>query len=429
MAGDPAAVVAATAVVSGGPRAGSAVLVDSRHLVTARHLVARRVGSGWAPAVASVEVVFPSVPGGCATASLVELPLAGDVDVAVLDLGEHPPAWLPQPVKVMAGRRLPERVLVTGFPIEEKAQKGVWRAFEVSGPTAIGSVQLNWEKGGGTLPGHSGGPVVDRDSADLVGILVEGSDRWRFDRFVPVTVIEGCWPDLPRPWLFSGSRDARAHADRRASGQRARGQGGDLFRGRKNALHQVEEWLTTPITPECPLVVTGQPGAGKSAVIARAALLAERQRTVPGMFFHARGSTDLQFLDALAAEIGLPAPEGRDGLLDDLLRQVPNGTVAVVIDALDESADRRAIAQTLTEVARVPWLRVVVGTRPLAAADRYAPGSLLADLQVRAADAENLVDLDVAPYWDADGLRAFIEALLRQEDAVRPGRRPCLGAL
>ena len=141
---------------------------------------------------------------------------------------------------------------------------------------------------------------------------------------------------------------------------------------------------------------------------------------MPGVFFHARGATEEQLLDAVAAYNGLSTPAGLDGLLDDLLRQEPDATVALVVDALDEGADRRVIARTLTELAIIPWLRIVVGTRPMAAADRYARG-LLPDLEVTSADAENLVDLDADPYRDPEGLRAFAAALLQQEGTALPG--------
>jgi V8-like Glu-specific endopeptidase len=64
-------------------------------------------------------------------------------------------------------------VKVFGYPKGEKQAKGVWRDFEVSGPTTTGTIQLTWQEDTGTLPGHSGGPVVDADSGVLVGILVE----------------------------------------------------------------------------------------------------------------------------------------------------------------------------------------------------------------------------------------------------------------
>lgn len=419
MTGDRASVAAATVIVHG-ELIGSGVLVDGRHLVTARHLVAPKEGMGWGPAVASVQVEFRGRVVGRATATPVELPLAGDVDVAVLDLGEHPPAWLPQPVRMWAGQRLPEQVRVYGYPTGESERKGVWREFTVSDTNAADSVQLRWEEDAGTFPGHSGGPVIHRGSASLVGILVEGSDRGRFDRFVPVTVIERCWPDLQRPWLFEGFDDARAHAEGRTQGYRARTRSEDLFSGRVIALNKIAEWLTSPTPPRCPLVVTGQPGAGKSAVVGRAALVAERGATVLGVYFHAHETEEGQFLDAVAAAVGLSRPEGRGDLVDRLEEQEPSGIVGVVVDALDESVQPRQMARAVTVLAGVPWLRLVVATRPGAAGDRYESGGLLGHLQVSAPHVENLVDLDAAPYADPEGLRAFTATVLRQDGVAAP---------
>src|SRR5207245_5589703 len=127
----------------------------------------------------------------------------------------------------------------------------------------------------------------------LAGILVEGSERGRFDRFVPVTLIARVWPRLPRPWLMAGAEagQARSHFTRRARGQRSAARGGDLFRGRAVALDRIREWLTAVQAPGQPLVVTGQPGAGKSAVLARAALNMEAQHGGRGLAFYARAAT------------------------------------------------------------------------------------------------------------------------------------------
>ena len=64
---------------------------------------------------------------------------------------------------------------VFGFPREEKALRGVWRDFNTAGPAADGTVQLDWAGEAGTLPGHSGGPVVEPVTGELVGVLVQGS--------------------------------------------------------------------------------------------------------------------------------------------------------------------------------------------------------------------------------------------------------------
>jgi hypothetical protein len=328
-------VAAATAaVLVNGQRAASAVLVDSRHLLTARHVVSKWDGTGWGPAVDSLTLVFPGVPGGQAIASPVVLPQVGAEDVAVLDLGEQPPGWLPAPVGLWAGRRLPALVDVIGFPTAERALEGVWREFTTSGTTASGMVQLDWEKEAGTLPGHSGGPVVDHDSGSLVGILVQGAEKARFDRFVPVTVIERCWPGLHRPWLFAGL-DARSHIRRRAWGQRSRVQGGDLFQGRVAALAKISQWLGEPQGLGRPLVVTALPGAGKSAVLGRAALAAEQERPGAGLVFHARSATHAKFLDAIAAAIGAAPAGSQDELLDVLDAQHADELFAVMLDAFE----------------------------------------------------------------------------------------------
>jgi S1-C subfamily serine protease len=156
-------VVAATVeVFVGGQRRGSGVLVDDRHLLTAHHVVAG--------VDCPVEVNFP---GGeqPLPVQVVALPGADGVDVAVLRLDAGRAAVAP--VKLSPMRRLSGTVEVFGFPRAERAAKGVWRRFGVSGPSTAGTVQLAWEDAG-TLPGHSGGPVVDEEGR-LDGILVEGS--------------------------------------------------------------------------------------------------------------------------------------------------------------------------------------------------------------------------------------------------------------
>jgi S1-C subfamily serine protease len=108
-------VVAATVeVLVGGRREGSGVLVDGRHVLTARHVVdgVDRL----------VEVRFP---GGRQPlpVQVVALPGAGGVDVAVLHLsaGRAPTV----PVELSPLRRLGGTVEVFGFPRAEKDATGV----------------------------------------------------------------------------------------------------------------------------------------------------------------------------------------------------------------------------------------------------------------------------------------------------------------
>ena len=431
--GGQAAVARATAAVFvDGRRAGSAVLVGPRYLVTAAHVLQRQdPGTLAKVAVEQVELEFPGQgpggqPGRTAAARVDLGPAGAGVDVAVLDLGEDRPGWLPAPVPVWPAARPPGRVQVFGYPLAEGPLNGVWRQFTVAGPATAGAVQLDWIGDAGTFPGHSGGPVIDAAGHALAGILVEGAERGRFDRFVPVTLIARVWPGLPRPWLMTGAEpgEARSHFTRRARGQRSAARGGDLFRGRTAALDRIREWLTADEPPGQPLVLTGQPGAGKSAVLARAALSVEAGHGGPGLAFHARAATIGDFLTALADLTGMDTPASADELvtsLADLPGQPPD---PVVLDALDEAAsdrDRRQITEALAELAVLPGLRVAVATRPLAVGNPFAPGGLLPALGVTARDDHNLIDLDSDTYFDLEGLRQFAAALLAQDGMDHPG--------
>ena len=67
-------------------------------------------------------------------------PASAEVDVAVLDLGEDRPGWLPAPVPVWPAARPPRRVQVFGYPLAEGPLNGVWRQFVVAGPATPGAV-------------------------------------------------------------------------------------------------------------------------------------------------------------------------------------------------------------------------------------------------------------------------------------------------
>ena len=432
MAGGQAAAARATAAVFvDGRRAGSAVLVGPRYLVTAAHVLQRQDPRTLAKvAVEQVELEFPNQgPGGQlgrTAAARVDLgPASAGTDLAVLDLGEDRPGWLPAPVAVWPAARPPARVQVFGYPLAERLLKGVWRQFTVAGPATAGAVQLDWIGDAGTFPGHSGGPVIDTAGHALAGILVEGAERGRFDRFVPVTLIARVWPTLPRPWLMAGADpgEARSHFSRRARGQRSAARGGDLFRGRAVALDRVREWLTADDPPRQALVITGQPGAGKSTVLARAALSVEAGCGGPGLAFHARATTIGDFLTALADLTGIDTSASADELVTSLADLPGQPPVPVVLDASDEAAsdrDRRQITEALAELAVLPGLRVAVATRPLTAGNPFAPGELLSSLGVATSDDHNLVDLDSDTYFDLEGLHQFAAALLAQDGMDHP---------
>jgi hypothetical protein len=199
-----------------------------------------------------------------------------------------------------------------------------------AGPTGEGHIQLRWTDDAGSLPGHSGSPVVDATTGALVGLLRAGSVTARFDRYVPLPLLRRAGVPVRAPWLMR--KDSQDHFDRRARGQRAvDAGGGDLFQGRVQALARIRDWLTTPEPPGSVLVVTGQPGAGKSAVVARAGLEQAGQATrrppgpggfggADGMLFHARAATAVDLRTELADLTGANDDSSTTGLMESLDR-------------------------------------------------------------------------------------------------------------
>ena len=405
---------ASCAIYVNGHRFGTGTLVTDTHVLTAAHVV-RRNGP--------VKVQFlDGTSSGEMPAERVDLgPVAEQLDIAVLELGagagDRPP-----PATLWAAERLPQETKAFGYPLAEMYLTGVWRDSRVSGAVQGGLAQLDWDQGG-TLAGHSGGPVCDKASGLMAGVLVQGSKPGYFDRMVTLAAVRTVWGGLPRPWLFEGE-ETRAHFAQRATGQRSRARGGDLFRGRQEALAVVHGWLCADAGPEIPLVITAQPGAGKSAVLARVVLAIEQAGHSYGVAFHSRGATVADLVDAISAAAGLDTPSSWQELVAALMSQDGHDVLAVAVDALDEAKSDQDLAelrQALRELARLTWLRVAVATRPLAARDVYGPASHLRGLGVSRENSRNLVNLDADRFFAAGDLIAYADTLLAQGGFTNPG--------
>ncbi|WP_228034271.1 AAA family ATPase [Streptomyces spongiae] len=145
--------------------------------------------------------------------------------------------------------------------------------------------------------------------------------------------------------------------------------------------------MSTPLPPvfsgQAPIVVTGSPGVGKSALLGHFALhfsdlvdddlrRLRRPRGHVHAAIHARHKLLPDMVAAVADVAGLPGDTGQEELLRDLaLRFEP---LVLVIDALDEAGmaggeglggEAEHIAATfLAPLAEIPSVRLVVGTRP-----------------------------------------------------------------
>lgn len=128
------------------------------------------------------------------------------------------------------------------------------------------------------------------------------------------------------------------------------------FRGRAAALLAITSWLDRDVIDRRVLVVTGVPGAGKSAVLGRIVITADADavRKLPASdtavrarigsvacAVHAKGETALQIATRIAKAASASLPERLDDFapaLRDALTERADTRFNVVIDALDEAA-------------------------------------------------------------------------------------------
>ncbi|GAA2393566.1 caspase family protein [Streptomyces coeruleofuscus] len=174
---------------------------------------------------------------------------------------------------------------------------------------------------------------------------------------------------------------------RRAMGHSDPHRDGWWFSGRHQALKDISEWLHDLPDTRTALVVTGDPGSGKTAVLGLLAAVSdpEYRKTVPlaslglradqlprpraiGTAVYAQGLTDQQVLRAVAAALRLSPADSVADLLNDLsARPVPERPHVVLIDGLDEAATPSTLCgqvlRPLGELA-APHLRLLLGTRP-----------------------------------------------------------------
>jgi len=210
-----------------------------------------------------------------------------------------------------------------------------------------------------------------------------------------------------------------------------------LFTGRHAALAASCRWMDDHSGPAI-LVVTGDPGSGKSALLARLTVLADPRRrsrvpnlhTVPddtlprpeaiARFIHARGLTTEEVMAGLCEATGAEATTSPSQLLSELRGRGGDPTV-VVVDAVDEAIGDRdhqahsrfplvdeVLAPLISAAGRTP-LRLMIGTR------RHLLPQL-GDL-ARRPDLATVIDLDDEAFADRASLPRYVEScLLRLTD-------------
>ncbi|PSL54257.1 trypsin-like peptidase [Saccharothrix carnea] len=385
---------------------GAGVLVAPDVVLTCSHVVPHD------------EVDVTLVHAGVTVAASVEL-RDDDGDLAVLRLAAPVAA-------VCAPLRAPSALsdhpyVVQGFAGGHHTES----RGRLGGRVGPGWVQLEHTSGHRVDRGFSGAPVWDDVLRAVVGIVVTAHAAVGGGNLIPVEEITRRWPPAA---AFTGWRVDLDDAFDTHWLPRARGvephEPTDVwhFVGRRRALTELAFYLGGPADGRVRAVV-GAPGSGKSAVLARTVVLADRTGLplVPPdglppdvalppvgsvtVAVHARGRTVADVVRAIAdaAEVEAADPT-------ELLQRC--GPVSVVVDALDEAAGAApmAIATLLNRLAAHPGRHVVVGTR--VGARGSASHALLARL-----GNPVVLDLDSEAYLDHRDVVAY--ARRRVGDPVR----------
>ncbi|MER5268460.1 trypsin-like peptidase domain-containing protein [Actinosynnema sp. NPDC002837] len=385
---------------------GAGVLVAPELVITCSHVVPHH----------RVDVTL--VHAGVTVAASVEF-RDDDGDLAVLRLDRPvdavcaplraPPALSDHPYVVQG--------FAGGHHTESRGRLG--------GRVGPGWAQLEHTSGHRIDRGFSGAPVWDDVLRAVVGIVVTAHQAVGGGAMIPVEEITRRWPPGAG---FTGWRVDLDDAFDTHWLPRARGvephEATDAwhFVGRRRALTELARYLGGPADGRVRAVV-GSPGSGKSAVLARTVVLADRagRPLVPPdslppdvalppvgsvtVAVHARGRTVADVVRAIADAAEVEAVDAAQ-----LLQRC--GPVSVVVDALDEAAGDApmAIATLLNRLAAHPGRHVVVGTRV------GARGSASHALQARLGNPV-VLDLDSETYLDHRDVVAYAQR--RVGDPVR----------
>lgn len=428
---------------SGGHVVGAGVLIDQRYVLTCAHVINQALGRGrqaQEPPDGEVEVDFVEAETGPLGAHVIDggwvpIGLDGGGDVAVLELSIDAPRGARPAILRHPPRLVGHRFDTYGYP------RGYDMGLSATGKLAAwGGPANQWvELQAVEMPGHrveggfSGAAVYDQDARAVVGIVVtedklaEAKLAWMLPVRTLTQLLGSTWPRLTevvRSCAMYGLGEQAGHWSPKARGVEREATRGWYFTGRTKVLGELSAWLAGGHADGRIRVVTGGPGSGKSAVLARLVTLSDalyRER-VPDLdpadpdvppagsievAVWARNKTVEEVVAAIAQATGVEA-DAPDGLIDGLLNRGRRCTIAV--DALDEAVEPVGIAgkllRPLAADAASVGVQVLVGSR------RGREDELVLAL---GRDAVRF-DLDQPPYLEREDLAEFVRRRLLLTD-------------
>jgi hypothetical protein len=247
------------------------------------------------------------------------------------------------------------------------------------------------------VPGHrveggfSGAAVYDKDARAVVGIVVaedklaEAKLAWILPVRTLTQLLGSSWPRLTaivHSCSMYEPGELAGHWSPKARGVERDAKRGWYFTGRSQALRDLTAWLVGGRVDGRVRVVTGGPGSGKSAVLARLVTVSDPlyREQVPRLdpddpavppagsidvAVWARNKTIEDVVAAIAQATELDA-DSPDALINKLLER--DRPCTIVVDALDEAVEPAGIAgkllRPLAADAADAGVRILVGSRP-----------------------------------------------------------------
>jgi hypothetical protein len=282
-------------------------------------------------------------------------------------------------------------------------------------------------------------PVGGAEYLNPIEILVYGANEWlvqndQFQQAEWKVVGNRRRPLFLRNPRFTKRLDGvplldESHWDPKARGVEDTASAGWFFTGRRTALKTLVSWLNSPSSDQKARVVTGRPGSGKSAVLARLVTSANPRRraemfekraldvsdeTVPAegsidAYVHSRNLLTSDIAKSIAEQLGM-----EERTVDDIVGAFVNRkkVTTIVVDALDEAREPREIEfLLLRRLADTSVVRLIVGTRKQG---DYVP----------LAGKSEVIDLDDPKYFARADIVGYVFDRLTAKNSASPYVHP-----